>query len=35
MTLTARLSLAAAVTVAVLAGTFVEALDRALLMHFV
>ncbi len=38
MTLTARLALAAAVavaTVAVLAGTYVEVLDRALPMHFV
>jgi hypothetical protein len=38
MTLTARLTLAAAVAataVAVLAGTYVEVLDRALPMHFV
>jgi hypothetical protein len=38
MTLMARLTLAAAVaaaTVAVLAGTYVEALERALPMHFV
>ncbi len=37
MTLIARLTLAAAVaaaTVAVMAGTYVEALDRALPMHF-
>ena len=38
MTVVARLTLAAAVaaaTVAVLAGTYVEMLDRALPMHFV
>ncbi len=38
MTVVARLTLAAAVaaaTVAVLAGTYVEILDRALPMHFV
>jgi hypothetical protein len=38
MTLTARITLAAAVaaaTIAVLAGTYVEALERALPMHFV
>ena len=38
MTLVTRLTLAAAVaaaTVAVLAGTYVEILDRALPMHFV
>ncbi|MBA9064175.1 hypothetical protein GGQ91_003576 [Methylobacterium fujisawaense] len=38
MTLTARLTLAAAAavaTIAVLAGTYVEVLDRALPMHFV
>jgi hypothetical protein len=38
MTLTARLTLAAtlaAATVAVFAGTYVEALERALPMHFV
>ncbi|MFB0490092.1 hypothetical protein ABIE45_002678 [Methylobacterium sp. OAE515] len=38
MTALARLTLAAAVaaaTVAVLAGTYVEVLDRALPMHFV
>jgi hypothetical protein len=38
VTLTARITLAAAVaaaTIAVLAGTYVEALERALPMHFV
>lgn len=38
MTLVARITLAATVaaaTVSVLAGTYVEALDRALPMHFV